>query len=218
LDEISQTLETRGIKVRSLPVSHAFHSSLMEPMLADFNRVATEIDYSSPQGDLISNLTGDIATSEIATAEYWCHHILEPVRFSQSMDCLARQGYKVLVEIGPKPILLGMGRHCLTDTEQQQVAFLPSLHPGYGDWQPLTQSLAALYVRGVPIDWSEFHRNYPRRLMQLPTYPFQRQRYWLDGIHNHDQRSEQATSFYGGVTLTGFLTISTSNCIHIHDC
>ncbi len=196
VQEAIAALEAQGINSKLLKVSHAFHSSLMEPMLADFKRVATEINYSSPQVDLISNLTGDIATSEIATAEYWCHHILEPVRFSQSMDCLARQGYKVLVEIGPKPILLGMSRHCLKDTEQQQVAFLPSLHPGYGDWQPLTQSLAALYVRGVPIDWSEFHRNYPRRLMQLPTYPFQRQRYWLDGIHHNDQRSEPTLSSY----------------------
>ncbi|MBE9169286.1 acyltransferase domain-containing protein [Pleurocapsales cyanobacterium LEGE 06147] len=178
------TLAAKGIKSKTLKVSHAFHSPLMEPMLKDFKRVASKVTYSSPQIDLISNLTGNLATAEIATPEYWCRHILQPVRFSQSIDSLARQGYEIFVEIGPKPVLLGMGRHCLPDVEKRHFAFLPSLHPGYSDWQSMLQSLATLYVSGVPIDWSGFDRDYPRRLLQLPTYPFQRKRYWTDSSKN----------------------------------
>ena len=196
VQEMSRVLAAQGINSKPLQVSHAFHSSLMEPMLADFKAVATEVVYSSPKLDFVSNLTGSLASSELATPEYWCRQLLEPVRFAPSIDYLAQQGYPVWVEIGPQPILLGMARHCLTEPEPQQMALLPSLDPRFDDWQTLTQSLAALYVRGVSIDWSEFHRNYPRRMMPLPTYPFQRQRYWLDGIHHHESRSEQDLSSY----------------------
>ena len=184
------SMAAQGIETKQLKVSHPFHSPLMKPMLADFKRIATEVTYSRPTIDLISNLTGNIVTSELATPEYWCRHILQPVRFSQSMDYLTQQGYKLFVEIGPKPILLGMGRHCLTDTEQQQVKFLPSLHLGYSDWQTMTQSLATLYASGVLVDWSGFHRDYLYFPLQLPTYPFQRQRYWIDRTHNSDQQSK----------------------------
>lgn len=190
-------LAAKGIDSRILKVSHAFHSPLMEPMLADFKRVATQIAYSSPQIDLISNLTGQPATSEIATPEYWCRHILQPVRFARSMDCLTDRGYEIFIEIGAKPILLGMGSRCLTDTALQQVAFLPSLHPRSDDWQQLLASLAELYIGGISIDWSGFHRDYSRRLIQLPTYPFQRQRYWIDrsddniSIQNQNVHSEE---------------------------
>ncbi len=186
------SMAAQGIETKQLKVSHPFHSPLMKPMLADFKRIATEVTYSRPTIDLISNLTGNIVTSELATPEYWCRHILQPVRFSQSMDYLTQQGYKLFVEIGPKPILLGMGRHCLTDTEQQQVKFLPSLHLGYSDWQTMTQSLATLYASGVLVDWSGFHRDYLYSPMELPTYPFQRQRYWIDRTHNSDQQPKPA--------------------------
>jgi iturin family lipopeptide synthetase A len=100
-------LEAEGIKTKPLQVSHAFHSALMEPMLAEFAQVASEIAYARPRISLISNLTGDLIGAEIATPEYWCLHIRQPVKFAASMDTLARQGYRVFLEIGPKPILLG---------------------------------------------------------------------------------------------------------------
>ena len=189
------TFDARGVNSKALNVSHAFHSPLMEPMLADFKQVATELTYSNPQIDLISNLTGNTATSEIATPEYWCRHILEPVRFFQSMDYLIQQGYKLFIEIGSKPILLGMSSHCVAD-EERQVVFLPSLHPDYDDCQSMTQSLAALYVRGVKIDWDGFHQEEQRHPIQLPTYPFQRQRYWIDRSHHLDRQPEITSSSY----------------------
>jgi malonyl CoA-acyl carrier protein transacylase len=180
------TLKAQGVKTKKLNVSHAFHSPLMEPMLAAFEQVAAEVTYSSPQIKLISNVTGELATAEIATPEYWCRHVRLPVRFAQSMETLHQQGYELFVEIGPKPILLGMARYCLPEGVG---VWLPSLYQGREDWQQLLQSLGALYVRGVQVDWSAFDRNYSRRRVQLPTYPFQRQRYWADIPENGHQKA-----------------------------
>lgn len=177
------TLEAQGIETRKLKVSHAFHSPMMEPMLAAFKRVASEVTFSSPQIDLISNITGKLATSELATPDYWCNHIRQPVRFATSMETLYRNGYEIFVEIGPKPILLGMGRQCLPDNGTHSgtpLQWLPSLRSGISCWQQLLQSLGELHVRGVPVDWSGFERDYQRQRLELPTYPFQRQRYWID--------------------------------------
>ncbi|MBD1926369.1 thioester reductase domain-containing protein [Trichocoleus sp. FACHB-90] len=185
------SLQAEGIKTKKLTVSHAFHSPLMSPMLADFERVAAEIAYSSPKVKLVSNVTGELATDAIATPEYWCRHVLEPVRFAKSMETLYQKGYKVFVEIGPKPILLGMGRYCLPDAET--FASLPSLRPERSDWQQILQSLAELYVRGVAVDWSGFDQDYPRRRLQLPTYPFQRQRYWVEFSENGHSNEKPLT-------------------------
>ncbi|BAZ50018.1 beta-ketoacyl synthase [Nostoc sp. NIES-4103] len=172
-------LETQQAKTKALQVSHAFHSPLMEPMLAEFRQVASEISFSTPQLKLISNLTGELATEEIATPEYWCRHILSPVQFAASMKTLL-QDYEVFLEIGAKPTLLGMGRQCVLEEGQQ--VWLPSLRPGLEDWQQLLQSLGELYVRGVAVNWKNFDRDYQRRRVCLPTYPFQRERFWFETV------------------------------------
>ena len=177
IQTVCAVLEPEGIKTRRLTVSHAFHSPLMEPMLAEFEQVARQINYSSPNIKLISNVTGALATAEVATPGYWCRHVLEPVRFAPSMTTLNRLGARIFVEVGPKPILLGMGRQCLPDHVGQ---WLPSLHPDRDDWQQLLTSLATLYQEGASIDWSGFDGDYSRCRESLPTYPFQRQRYWVE--------------------------------------
>jgi 8-amino-7-oxononanoate synthase len=168
-------LEAEGIKTKPLQVSHAFHSSLMEPMLAEFAQVASEVAYARPRLSLISNLTGDLIGAEIATPEYWCLHVRQPVKFAASMATLHRQDYRVFLEIGPKPILLGMGRTCL---DEGDYLWLPSLRLGQGDWQQMLQSLGALYLQNAEVDWAKFDQDYTRQWVNLPTYPFQRQRYW----------------------------------------
>jgi len=124
IQDIATKLELQGVKNQYLQVSHGFHSPLMQPMLADFARIAREIVYSPPQIDLISNVTGELATADIATAEYWCNHIVQPVKFAQGMATLGQQKPKILLEIGAKPILLGMGRLCLWNRETDNYVFL----------------------------------------------------------------------------------------------
>ncbi|MDJ0897245.1 MAG: type I polyketide synthase [Xenococcus sp. MO_188.B8] len=183
---VKEIFEEAGIKIKKLQVSHAFHSPLMEPILADFEVVANQITYHQPQIPLISNITGTKADETIAIASYWVNHVRQPVKFAQSMETLHQAGYEIFLEIGPKPILLGMGRRCLPGDVG---IWLPSLRPGQADWQQMLQSLTELYVQGVKVDWSGFEQDYARSKVVLPTYPFQRQRYWVEVSENGHQKA-----------------------------
>lgn len=190
--EIQANWVKTGVKVRKLKVSHAFHSPLMEPMLAAFHQVASTITYHKPKRRLIANLTGKVAGDEIATPDYWVRHIREAVRFSDGVTTLQQQGCTIFLEIGPKPTLLGMAQ-AMQEWETvgsrsappvvpslSSCLFLPSLREGQSDWRQMLTSLGELYVQGVPIDWQGFDQDYARQKVTLPTYPFQRQRYWVD--------------------------------------
>jgi len=184
---ICDKLESNGIKTKRLQVSHAFHSPLMEPMLGSFEAVASEINYNKPHIPIISNLTGEKANEDISTPQYWVNHVRQPVKFACGMETLEQIGYEVFLEIGPKPILLGMGRQCLSEDGG---IWLPSLRPGCGEWQQMLQSLAELYVRGVTVNWSEFDWDYSRSQVVLPTYPWQRQRYWIETDNNLTRKKQ----------------------------
>ena len=177
VEAIVESLRGEGREATFLAVSHAFHSPLMEPVLEPFSRVAETVTYEDPQIDLISNVTGGLATN-VATSQYWVDHIRQPVRFASGMEALHELGCGLFVEIGPKPVLLGMGRQCLVSTEEK--VWLASLRQRTSDWQQLFQSLGTLYLHGFPIDWCGVDRGYARRRVSLPSYPFQRQRHWIE--------------------------------------
>ncbi|MEH1850171.1 MAG: beta-ketoacyl synthase N-terminal-like domain-containing protein [Nostoc sp.] len=174
---ICDKLEAQGVKTKRLQVSHAFHSPLMASMLAEFSVIANQVTYNQSQIPLISNVTGQLADEVMRTAQYWVNHVSQAVQFAKSMLTLHQLRHKVFLEIGPKPILLGMGHQCLPDSEG---LWLPSLCPGFEEWQRLLETLSQLYVRGVAVDWVGFDRDYHRTKVALPTYPFQRERYWID--------------------------------------
>ena len=178
VEAVLKRLSDDGIKSKDLAVSHAFHSPLMDPILGEFEKVASNIEYSEPTLGFVSNVTGELADARlIGRAGYWCRHAREPVQFAAAVKTIEEQGVKVFLELGPNPVLLGMARRFLKDESQ---AWLPSLRSGRGDWLQMLESLQALYVAGADIDWAGFDRDYPRRRVALPTYPFQRRRYWLD--------------------------------------
>ncbi|MDZ8227267.1 beta-ketoacyl synthase N-terminal-like domain-containing protein [Nostoc sp. ChiVER01] len=180
-------LEASGVETRQLKVSHAFHSSLMEPMLDDFERIAAEVTYSHPKISLVSNVTGQLAEGEIvASADYWCCHIRQTVRFAANMQTLHEQDCEIFVEIGPNTTLIGMGKQCLP---QGVGIWLPSLRKGQQDWQVLLQSLCTLYAQGQEVDWVGFDCDYRRYRLSLPTYPFERQRYWTKAVKLQPQES-----------------------------
>ncbi|MEO1506831.1 MAG: beta-ketoacyl synthase N-terminal-like domain-containing protein [Cyanobacteria bacterium J06633_23] len=191
IDSLIEQLTTAEIKTKRLQVSHAFHSPLVEPILDPFQEIATTVEFRKPQLTVISNLTGQLATSDIATPEYWVNHIRQPVQFNQGMETLQQQ-CKVLLEIGPKPVLLGMGHQCFEPETVNEMQWLPSLRPGQDDWSVLLKSLGTLYSIGIDVDWPGFDRDYQRRQVSLPTYPFQRQRYWFK--HNSASSSAKETT------------------------
>jgi acyl transferase domain-containing protein/SAM-dependent methyltransferase len=182
IQTILAELQAEGIKTRRLAIAQAAHSPMLDPILAEFEQVAAEVVYHPPQIELISCLTGQpVGPTEATNPTYWRRHLRQPVQFARGMESLHREGYTIFVEIGPHPTLLGMGRRCLPDLEGTG-AWLPSLRQGLDEWQQLLESLAALYVQGLNIDWAGFDRDYPRRRLPLPTYPWVKERYWLERV------------------------------------
>ena len=182
---IAEQLEDEGVKTRHLTVSHAFHSSLMEPMLDEFRQVAASITYHKPKLPLVSNVTGKLVSTQIATPEYWVRHVRETVRFADGVRTLHKQDINIFLEIGPKATLLGMARGTKVNfgdasEKEYPAAYLPSLRENRNDWQQMLTTLGELYIRGVSVDWEGFHKAHQRRKVVLPTYPFQRKRYWVE--------------------------------------
>ncbi len=177
VNRVVESLNQQGYKTQKLPVSHAFHCHLVEPMLAEFREVAEKIQYHLPSIDMISNVTGTLATEEITTPEYWCRHLRQTVKFAGGMEKLKQLGIDIFVEIGSKPTLINLGKNCLGEGEK---LWLASLTPKRENWETILSSLSQLYVAGVEVNWVEFERDYSRQRVALPTYPFQRQRYWQD--------------------------------------
>ena len=185
IEAILQRLSREGIKSKELAVSHAFHSPLVNSVLDEFEKVASKVQYSDPTMGFVSNVTGELADARlIGRANYWRRHAREPVQFAAAVKKLEEQGVKVFLELGPNPVLLGMARRCLKDEKQ---LWLPSLRSGRGDWMQMLESLQVLYVAGAEIDWAGFDADYPRRRVALPTYPFQREHYWLQQPHSRQK-------------------------------
>ena len=175
VDELCRVLEAEGIGTRRLTVSHAFHSPLMEPMLAAFETVARGITYQAPKLALVSNVSGELAGGTVAAADYWVRHVRSPVRFAAGVRALLKAGVTVCVELGPKPVLLGMARGCV---EPESISWLASLRPGQSDVSSMLESLGGLHVKGVAVDWRGVYAGRGYRKIVLPTYPFQRKRFW----------------------------------------
>ena len=178
VEAIAAALIAQEIPARALNVSHAFHSPLMEPMLAQFAAVAAGVSFQPPSLPVISNVTGQEAGDEIAGADYWVQHIRGAVRFADSVASAAEMGCGVFVEAGPQPVLCGLGRECLPGSD---ALWLPSLRARRDDWTQLLDSVAELWAHGGEIDWAGFDRGYARRKLPLPTYPFERRRFWFPG-------------------------------------
>ena len=192
--EVTQLIEklfAKGIRTQRLAVSHAFHSSLMRPILSEFMSVAKTVSYSPPKIKLVSNLTGQVIGDRIASPDYWCEQILKPVLFAKGMQRLRDERIDAFVEIGPRPTLQSLGQQCLSSGNE---IWLSSLRKG-ADCQQLLESLAVLYVKGATVDWASFDKDFNRRRLQVPTYPFQRQSYWTRAkTPENTQPARQVTS------------------------
>ncbi|MEH2172001.1 SDR family NAD(P)-dependent oxidoreductase [Nostoc sp.] len=186
-------LEARGVQTKSLKVSHAFHSPLMQPMVAEFEQIAQQVSYRTPNPNIhfISNITGQLAGVEISTPEYWVQHILQPVQFANSIVSLSALGNLACLEVGPHPILVSMGRQCIPESGH---LWLGSLKSQESDWQQMLSSLAALYEQGISVNWSEFHRGFEHRRVVLPNYPFERSRFWVEPNQDSSQKNVQLSS------------------------
>ncbi|MFD7639740.1 type I polyketide synthase [Kitasatospora sp. NPDC059795] len=197
VDEIAAQLAARGRKTRRLRVSHAFHSPLMEPMLAEFREVAARIVPGEAAIPVISDLTGEPATAEqLGSPDYWVEHVRGTVRFQDGIRHLERDGVTAFLELGPDGALTAMGQDCLTGATGSPV-LVPLLRKDRPEAPAATAALARLHVTGVPVDWDAVHSGGPSRsAADLPTYAFQRDSYWL--------KAGPATA---GLPAAGLLTV-----------
>ncbi|MEV0186840.1 type I polyketide synthase, partial [Streptomyces sp. NPDC050625] len=168
---LGEAFRERGRRTSRLKVSHAFHSPLMDPMLEEFGAVVRGLTFSEPRIPVVSNLTGRLA--EPYTSEYWVRHVRDAVRFADGVRTLHELGVTTFVEIGPGGVLSGMAQGCVDD-----IVTVPVLRADYPEPQALTTAYAQLHVNGAEVDWHAFFPG--ARRVDLPTYAFQRERYWLD--------------------------------------
>jgi acyl transferase domain-containing protein/SAM-dependent methyltransferase/acyl carrier protein len=182
LEQVLAALSQQGIKTRPMVASHAFHSPLMDPILGEFERIARTIEYAEPRIELISSVTGLPAEpGEVTDASYWTRHVRQPVRFSAAVRTLIDRGCRVFLEIGPSPTLVGLGRRCV---DEGVGTWLASLRKGRGDCDQIASTLAALYVEGAPVNWHGWHGGQAAQPVELPTYPFERDRHWSTNVGN----------------------------------
>nr|WP_307825454.1 type I polyketide synthase [Streptomyces sioyaensis] len=180
VNSVVQELRAQGRKTSFLKVSHAFHSPLMDPMLDEFRTVVAGLTYSEPRIPVVSNVTGRTATpAELTTPEYWVTHAREAVRFADGIRTLADDGITTYLEIGPDAVLTAMAPAALPDDTTHH--FIPLLRRNRPEPTETLTALARLWTNGHPVDWTTLHTTTtPTQPIALPTYPFQRRRYWLE--------------------------------------
>lgn len=183
MTSILARLDEKGIRHQRLPVSHAYHSVLMEPALEPFRAVAETVTYHPPKLPLIGNLLGTQASSEIAHADYWVRHIRQPVQFARGIRHLLDAGKRTFVEVGPGTSLLSISRRCFSKMEVEESQFLPSLRQNRSAWDTMLETLGQLYLHGTSVLWSGLDQTNARKLLPLPAYAWQKQRYWLPTTH-----------------------------------
>lgn len=183
---IAEYFTQLGRRTTRLTVSHAFHSPHMEGMQDEFHQIINNINFHAPQIPIISNLTGELVTEQqICQPDYWVKHVRAPVRFAEGIRAAERYGdifdKITFVEIGPHAILTNMTSQCLQPDALKTDAFVAPIARGNQDNDELINALAKLHTRSFSINWSTAFEPYQANLIDLPTYSFQRQRYWLDG-------------------------------------
>ncbi|XBQ30785.1 type I polyketide synthase (plasmid) [Streptomyces rapamycinicus] len=176
---VAGELSERGCRTRRLAVSHAFHSARMEPMLEEFRRVVEGLSFAAPEIPLVSNATGELVDAEVVRSpEYWVEHVRSAVRFADGVRALAEYGVSTYLELGPDGTLSAMGRECLDDGH---AAFVPALRREGDETRALVTALATCHTRGVRVDWATVLGGTHTGSVDLPTYAFQREHYWLVG-------------------------------------
>jgi acyl transferase domain-containing protein/acyl carrier protein len=177
--ELVARFAEQGRRTTRLRVSRAFHSPLVEPMLADFRAVAESISYAPPRIAMISDVTGALATpEELCSPDYWVRHAREPVRFSDAVRCLESRDVTTFIEFGPDAILSPMAADCVTG----KAAFVPLMRHGRPEEPHLVSALGMAFTHGTNVSWPAFFAGLGGRRVDLPTYAFQRRRYWSEAI------------------------------------
>ncbi|MFE4022777.1 type I polyketide synthase [Streptomyces sp. NPDC059101] len=222
-DEIAVTcaaLTEHGIRHRRLDISIASHSPLMQPMLAEFETIARSARYHEPSIEIVSTVTGERIGKGIANWRYWVDQITRPVRFHDAATTLRSTGARKLLEVSPRPTLLQLIEDLFDDGE---AALVPSMRAD-GDHDHLLGALGALYEAGLDLDWNAVFGGRDLRRVALPTYPWQRERYWIDAPPPAGDAAPGTGTFLGspldlaggGVRFTSTIGVPTLSWLRDH--
>jgi acyl transferase domain-containing protein/thioesterase domain-containing protein/acyl carrier protein len=182
ISEMESSLSAEGIACQRLRVSHAFHSSMMDPVLRPFSEFLSKFDYSPPRIPFISSATGNWITAvEACDPAYWAHQLRNAVRFSDGMSNLLNKESAIFLEVGPGQTLLALAaQHSNFASRHELIASMRSRREPLSDLEVLLKALGKLWVAGAKIDWEAFHAHERRKRLPLPTYPFQRKSFWVE--------------------------------------
>ncbi|MGE7437904.1 type I polyketide synthase [Kitasatospora sp. NPDC001175] len=195
--------EEHGWATQPVTTSHAFHSHLMEPMIAEFTTAVAAVNRQTPQTPFVSNLTGTWITDEQATdPDYWGHHIRATVEYTTGIQTTTTEPGTTLLEIGPGQTLSSLARRILTNTGTQATTLtsLPHKRDTRTPSETIQRTLATLWLTGTTPNWNAYHAQQQRRRIPLPTYPFQHKRYWLDRQATTTQAVGSATTRRDDIT------------------
>ncbi len=227
----AERLQAAGYRVSWLRVSHAFHSPLMEPMLREFTTVVSGLSFAAPSIPIVSNLSGDLAGEELLSAQYWVRHVRETVRFAKGIQTLHNAGAGVFVVAGPDGGLSSLISQSLDGSAGADITqVVPVLRKNRGEATTLLAAVAELYTAGVDMDWAVLWAGRRPRRVELPTYAFQRQRYWLEAtsvsgdavslgqaaVDHPLLGAVVAAPDSGGVVVTGRLSLQTQPWLADH--
>jgi amino acid adenylation domain-containing protein len=191
IEQLQQVLTAKEVVCKLLYTSHAFHSEMMEPIVKPFTKLIASIPLSPPQIPFVSTTTATWITNEQATTpNYWAAHLRQPVRFADAIQTLWQHNPNfVLLEVGPRQVLSTLAQQQVTMTlqsidlpRQTVIASQGNSSEENKDWQSLMQAIGQLWLAGVTIDWQKFYTSEQRHRLPLPTYPFEKQRFWIEPL------------------------------------
>jgi acyl transferase domain-containing protein len=179
IEELERWLEKESVGYRRLKTKHGFHSVLMEPVLEEYRAEVGKVRLREAQRRYLSNVSGSWAGKEVRTPEYWVKHMREPVEFDAGLKEVAKERAGIVVEVGPGQTLR---RLALREAQGRRLKLAVASMPGSGktsEQETMLNALGRLWEAGIAVDWKQFH-SVKKTRVPLPTYPFERHRYWID--------------------------------------
>lgn len=195
IEQLLRVAEQAGLEARALSVSHAFHSPMMLPMLDAFSEVAQSITFMPATREIISTVSGTLNQGEMSTAAYWIEHVKRPVLFASAVSRAMENKPDILLEVGPGTTLLGLAQQNVQD---DALCCISSLRPRQDACRQFCLAIAQLYSKGVGIQWAAFDAMDARRKVAVPSYAFDRKRYWLGDNAGQERRTSS-----GGLPVVG---------------
>ncbi|MGW1176758.1 SDR family NAD(P)-dependent oxidoreductase [Kitasatospora sp. NPDC002543] len=225
VEALAERFATQGRRTSRLRVSHAFHSALMEPMLAEYATVARELAYKEPTIPLVSTVTGTLTTTELTDPQYWVNQVRAAVRFTDAVRTLTGNGVTTLLEVGPDAVLTAMAQQTLDDT-----TVIPTQRRDRDETRTLLTALGTLHTHGTAVNWTKAFTGLDARHTDLPTYPFQHERFWVNAVSTTTDVSAAgldtadhpllgaavALADSDGVVLTGRLSVASQPWLADH--